>query len=878
MASLSCNMFSYYKVKLNISKQAAGFFPFALDPIFDINCSDSKLYAFAPPNQNEFVLRCHASEDPLIDLKTRKPKKNNCFTFEKITFAAAYLILTRWLFLQSHRYECEHGLTELRHAHHSNRLINSIYNNYFDQLHNPDSEGIIKSAFSLDSKTSTSTYCAIIDSQLTEFNALKLSTKSDDKTGIGIIIPAYGKVDYTLRCLASLLKDLIIHANAIKDKYFVDIVIVDDCHPLKEGHDYLGDIADKSFIKFKVNDVNLGFLNSCNNAVNYLDKTVEYICFLNNDTQCMPGWLVGLVDTFDQENNVGIVGSQLISADKSLQEAGGIVWNDASAWNFGRNAQFDDPEFAFLRNVDYISGASLMIKAQLWRECGGFDTRYSPAYYEDTDLCIKIRTLGYKVLYQPTSKLVHYEGVSCGTDTSQGIKKYQEINKTKFLDKWKGYLNTLSKNGEDIWISQNRGTVGSCLIIESLLLTPNKDAGSLFMINNCFALRELGYCVTYIPANNFCYMKDIANNMGSRGIEVLAHPRVKSPDDLRNIFNSFPMQYKRSFDVVVIARPENIVFVDVIREAFPSSKIIYYTHDLHYLRMTRAATRLPSYEQSEYYKEIEAIKAKEFSIFGRVDLVVHVSEAEQEVATAELHHNSTVLRPAYELVNVNKLDSGVNSDVIFIGNFLHTPNAEGMRWFVQDIMPILVKTRPDIVVNIVGQNPPKFLLDSFKENFRILGYVEDLNSLISSASVAIAPLLSGAGVKGKILSSLSAGLPVVTTAVGAEGIIVGPQDCKALLVADVAGDFANAIIKIIDLDRHEYQSLREDAFKFIDASFSSRRLVSSFKNIFSKLGLPYIKGSESCVLYRPKNSDRVYDESNSFCYYSNELARDLVNV
>ena len=153
--------------------------------------------------------------------------------------------------------------------------------------------------------------------------------------------PNLWQAKYTLRCLSSLLKDLIIHINALKGKYFVDILIVDDCHPLEEGHAELKTIADKTFIQFKVNDENLGFLNSCNAAVSYLDEAVEYICFLNNDTQCMPGWLIGLVETFDQENNVGIVGSQLISPDKSLQEAGGIVWNDANAWNFGRNAEFD---------------------------------------------------------------------------------------------------------------------------------------------------------------------------------------------------------------------------------------------------------------------------------------------------------------------------------------------------------------------------------------------------------------------------------------------------------------------------------------------------------------------------------------------------------
>ena len=136
-----------------------------------------------------------------------------------------------------------------------------------------------------------------------------------------------------------------------------------------------------------------------------------------------------------------------------------------------------------------------------------------------------------------------------------------------------------------------------------------------------------------------------------------------------------------------------------------------------------------------------------------------------------MQHESTVLRPAYGLVDADKPCSGVDSDVIFVGSFLHTPNIEGMNWFVRNIMPKLVKKKPNIIVTVVGQGPPGFLFNAFEENIRVLGYVEDLNSLILSSRCAIAPLLSGAGVKGKILSSLSAGLPVVTTT-------VEPKDCR----------------------------------------------------------------------------------------------------
>src|SRR5690625_7659380 len=71
---------------------------------------------------------------------------------------------------------------------------------------------------------------------------------------------------------------------------------------------------------------------------------------------------------------------------------------------------------------------------------GGFDTRYRPAYYEDTDLCFAMRARGKKVMYQPAATVIHHEGVSSGTDESSGTKKYQAINRKKFLDKWADVL------------------------------------------------------------------------------------------------------------------------------------------------------------------------------------------------------------------------------------------------------------------------------------------------------------------------------------------------------------------------------------------------------------------------------------------------------
>src|SRR5205807_5960665 len=116
--------------------------------------------------------------------------------------------------------------------------------------------------------------------------------------------------------------------------------------------------------------------------------------------------------------------SKLLYRGGRSQESGGIIWQDGSGWNFGK---FDDPqkpEYNYLREVDYCSAAALMISKALFQSVNGLDSRYAPAYYEDPDLAFKVRGAGYRVLYQPLSEVIHYEGATGGTDVSSGTKQY----------------------------------------------------------------------------------------------------------------------------------------------------------------------------------------------------------------------------------------------------------------------------------------------------------------------------------------------------------------------------------------------------------------------------------------------------------------------
>lgn len=176
----------------------------------------------------------------------------------------------------------------------------------------------------------------------------------------------------------------------------------------------------------------VGFVGSCNAAA--IVARGALLVFLNNDTVPLPGWLAALAGSFATLPHAGVVGGTLLFPDGRLQEAGGIVFADGSACHFGRGeADARAPLFRQCREVDYVSGALLATPRALFERCGGFDPGFAPGYYEDTDYCFRVRQTGAKVYFQPDAVVVHREGATAGTDPAQGMKRFQEINRGRFV-------------------------------------------------------------------------------------------------------------------------------------------------------------------------------------------------------------------------------------------------------------------------------------------------------------------------------------------------------------------------------------------------------------------------------------------------------------
>lgn len=664
---------------------------------------------------------------------------------------------------------------------------------------------------------------SFFDSSEHPANAQTIEISASKNPLVSVIIPIYGKVGYTLNCLASIA------ANPSEIPF--EVIVVDDCSP-DNSIEILNNVKGIRLIE---NEENQGFIRSCNRGAN--SAKGEYLYFLNNDTQVTPGWIEELVRTFHEFPGTGLVGSKLVYPDGTLQEAGGIIWQDGSAWNFGRLQNSQLPVYNYAREVDYCSGASIMIPKTLFDELGRFDEYYSPAYCEDSDLALKIRDKGYRVIYQPLSTIIHYEGITSGTDTNEGAKSYQIENNKKLYSRWKDRLSTHQIAGVNVDEAKDRRANKRVLVLEHCTPTPNQDAGSVTVFNLLLLLREMDFQVTFIPEDNFLYLPEYTAALQRIGVEVLYAPYVVSVEQHLK-------EYGNRYDLAFLFRPSLVERnIETIREYCPQAKILYYTHDLHFLRMSREAALLNDKEKA---REAAVMKLREIHIIDAADASILVSRQELEVIPDKISKDKLHVLPL--ILNIPGTDKkfAERQDIVFVGGFQHTPNIDAVKYFVAEIMPLLRQYLPGIRFYAVGSKVPDEIKALASDDVIITGFVEDLTSLLDSMRISVAPLRYGAGIKGKIGTAMAVGLPVVATTLAAEGMSL--TDGDNVLIADDPENFAQAIKKLYE-DENLWNKISQKSLEFADNAWGAETAWNTLSSIIAKLDINSVRNSYDLSLY-----------------------------
>ena len=620
------------------------------------------------------------------------------------------------------------------------------------------------------------------------------ASMAGDTPRASIVIPVYGQFAHTLACLRALAA----HPPAVA----CEVIVVDDGSP-DDTRDHLPHVAG---LRVHLRPQNGGFIAACNDGAALARG--EYVVFLNNDTVPQPGWLDAMLRTFDEHADAGLVGARLLFPDGRLQEAGGIVRNDGRADNVGRFESPMHPVYRYVRRVDYCSGAAIALPTADFLAHGGFHADYKPAYYEDTDLGFRVRAAGKSVLVQPEADVVHDEGATSGTDTRVGPKAAQVRNRDVLLRHWG---NTLDKH-PDHEVGQaelTRHHYRRCvLVIDAETPTPDRDSGSLRMLNLMRLLREEDAHVVFLPAN-MQHAGAYTQALQQLGIEAWYAPFVGSAP-------AWFRDHGHRFDTIVLCR--HYVASDFLRLArrhAPQARIVFDTIDLHYLRERRGAELAGD---AALLRAADRTRALELGVIARSDATLVVSDVERTLlATDAPGARVDVLSNLHRVAGAGK-PFAHREDLVFVGGFRHPPNVDAVRWFVGDVFPLVRARLPGVRFHCIGSHvPDEVLAFNAVDGVIVHGHLPDIAPYMDGARIALAPLRYGAGVKGKVNMSMAHGQPVVATSCAVEGMHM--RDGEDVLVAETARDFADAIVRLYE-DEALWTRIRDAALRNVETHFS----------------------------------------------------------
>jgi GT2 family glycosyltransferase len=608
---------------------------------------------------------------------------------------------------------------------------------------------------------------------------------------VSILVPVHGQLHTTLACLSAIAD----HSGPVA----LEVLLLDDASD-DVTREALEQVAGLRLIS---QAQNLGFLRNCNAGAR--EARGRYLLLLNNDTLVQPGWLEAMLATAEGCERIGAVGAQLRYPDGRLQEVGGIVWRDGSAARVGDRQWPSSALLSRPRDVDYCSGAALLVRKPLWEKLNGFDTRYAPAYYEDTDLCFRIRETGQRVVVQPKALVIHFEGISHGRDLQAGAKAHQLINQTHFAERWRTMLQRQHQtSGSNIqWASERAYARPMILVVDHKLPEPDRDAGSRSIVHLMRGLVNAGALVAFWPHN-----PELADGYRTQleemGIQLLAdNQQALSLQQLRGWIQA----QQSVLDWVLFSRPD---VADVVLSEIgcqPDLHFAYYGHDLHHRRLERQAAL--TQDSGILMKHAVEARQQEQRVWQQADLIYYPAFDEvEEVRTwiSETHCKAEAQQlPVFSYATAELSEPALcreppcSNQLLFVAGFAHPPNAEAVLWFVDEVWPLVKKRQPMANLWLVGSHPPHAIRSLEAIGIHVTGMVSEaeLQGFYRQSRIAIAPIRYGAGVNGKVVEAIRYGVPCVCTPQAARGFF-DPGD--ALRVASTAAAFADACHLLLTSD------------------------------------------------------------------------------
>ncbi len=614
---------------------------------------------------------------------------------------------------------------------------------------------------------------------------------------VSIVIPVYNQSTLTDACLRAVLETW-------PETVEGEVLVVDDGSTDGTAELVAEWSARDRRVRRLAQPENRGFIAAANAGA--AAATGEVLVFLNNDTVPRPGWLTPLLGALAR-GRVGAVGGKLLYPDGVLQEAGGVVFSDGDACNFGKgDPESGHPLFDHVREVDYCSGALLATPRALFTSLGGFDPSYAPAYYEDADYAFRLREGGYRVLYQPAAIVVHVEGGTAGRDAAKGPKAQQVHNRETFAARWRGALARQPSRpaafDRDAFHRLHAREGRRALVMLPTMPELDREGGSRRAFHLIDLLLESGWAVSVIVENATGGQR-YARAVRQLGAATYAGPLTRDAGPER-LADRASLLARESFDLALIAFWHVAeLYLPDLRARSPKTRVLVDSVDLHFLRQARSAfgrarrEARPDPLDGRFADELR----RELNVYGTADGVLAVSAKEAGwvddlVGAAGHAHCVPLLEDGPALTRPLEERRGL----VFVGNFRHPPNVDALGFLAEVVArlpPALLAAHP---LSIVGNALETRLLGPLAHHPHVhaVGWVPSLEPYLEGARIALVPLRQGAGTKAKLLHALRAGTPCVSTTVGIEGY--GLAAGREVWVADGPDAFAAGIARLAEDD------------------------------------------------------------------------------
>ncbi|WP_422018696.1 class I SAM-dependent methyltransferase [Roseibium sp.] len=629
---------------------------------------------------------------------------------------------------------------------------------------------------------------------------------------VSIILVLYNNAELTLPCLKSLQSERDIT---------LEVIIIDNASS-DRTHELLEKVKGAKIVK---NEDNIGFLLAVNQAAEMANG--EHILLFNNDATMRPGTLEAAIKRLDSDPGIGAVGGRIMLLDGRLQEAGSIVWNDGTCLGYARGDEEDAPHVMFARDVDYCSGAFLLTPKKVWEELGGFDTIYAPAYYEETDYCMRLWEKGYRVVYDPKAIIDHFEFGSAAK--SDWAIAQQQKNHLVFKERHKDYLAAQYTPSEDN-ISKAR-------------IRGRKDALSVLMVDDRVPYRHMGA--------GYPRAADIAETIVAMGHKLTYYPLQFPFDAWDSIYSSlndtveiargfgvngfeeYLVQNAARYDVLIISRPHNMAMFkrifDKHPDVFTGVRIVYDAEAVFANRDISKAEMLGKPMSSD---RAAALVSEEISLTAPASIIATVSGEEANSFRGGVQAPVEILGHKLE-AKPSDVPFSERRNLLFVGALVadDTPNVDSLVWFSNEVLPkVNLSLEQPLTLQVVGKVESGTVQTLASEHIHLMGRVENLDEIYDQSRIFIAPTRYAAGIPHKVHEAAAHGLPCVATELIARQL--GWAHDEAILVGKDATEFAAQIVRLYQ-DEELWTKIRGGSLKKLSEDCAPDQFVATIARLLT---------------------------------------------